>query len=131
VAAPAFRCINSRLMGAAFAQVFAHLIDHPPRLVHERFPLAERPQPWSVNLDEESSRRLLPLYLAHAFTARDLTRANADQISSWLFEATQEQAGRLAYIPIPRPVTEPFRRYVGRYQARALKKAQAPSGTRD
>lgn len=127
VAAPAFRCINSRLMGEAFGQVFAHLIDHPPRLIHERFPLTERPQPWSVNLDEESARRLLPLYLAHAFTARDLARANADQISSWLFEATQEQAGRLAYVPIPRPVTEPFRRYVGRYQAQALKKAQAPA----
>jgi hypothetical protein len=38
VATPAFRCINSRLMGVAFEQVFAHLADHPPRLVHERFP---------------------------------------------------------------------------------------------
>jgi Zn finger protein HypA/HybF involved in hydrogenase expression len=132
VATPAFRCINSRLMGVAFEQVFAYLADHPPRLVHERFPLTERPRPWSVNLDEASARRLLPLYLANAFSPRDLARAKVDQVSSWIFEAIQEMPGRLAYLPIPRPVTEPFRHYVGRYQAQALKKAKAPSppGTR-
>ena len=124
VAAPAFRCINSRLMGAAFEQVFHYLAEHPPRLVHDRFPLAERPQPWSVNLDEGAARRLLPLYLAHAFSARDLARASADQVTSGLLAATQERPGRLAYLPIPRPVTEPFRRYVGRYQAQALRQAR-------
>ncbi|HPA81914.1 MAG TPA: hypothetical protein PLS95_13940 [Thermoanaerobaculales bacterium] len=127
VAAPAFRCINSRLMGAAFERVFHYLVDHPPRLVHERFPLTERPRPWSVNLDEGDARRLLPLYLANAFSARDLARANVGQVSSWLFEASQQAPGRLAFLPIPRPVTEPFRRYVGRYHAQALEQAQAPT----
>ena len=130
VAAPAFRCINSRLMGVAFEQVFDYLVDHPPRLVHDRFPLTERPRPWSVNLDEEDARRLLPLYLANAFSTRDLARAKVDQVSSWLFEATQEKPGRLAYVPIPQPVTEPFRRYVGRYVAQALREARAPAQPR-
>jgi len=120
VLTPAFRCINSRLMGTAFERVFQHTMSYPPRLVHDRFPLTERPRPWSVNLDEDEARKLLPLYLSHAFGPRDLARVKVDQVSTWLFEAAQEAAGRLTFVTLPRPVTEPFRRYVGRYHSRAV-----------
>jgi Zn finger protein HypA/HybF involved in hydrogenase expression len=127
VLAPAFRCINSRLMASAFQRVFEHTICHPPRLVHGRYSLTERPRPWSVNLDQEEARRLLPLYLAHAFGPRDLARVRVDQVSSWLFDATQEAVGRLTFVTVPRPVTEPFRRYVGRYRSQAVRQALGDS----
>ena len=124
VVAPAFRCINSRLMGTAWERVFRHTITSPARLVQARFPLTERPRPWSISLDEDEARRLLPLYLAHAFGPRDLARVKVDQVTSWIFEATQEAPGRLAFLTVPRPITEPFRRYVGRSQAQALRQAR-------
>lgn len=124
VLAPAFRCINSRLMSTAWERVFRHTISNPPHLVRARYPLTERPRPWSVSLDEDEARRLLPLYLTHAFGPRDLARVRVDQVTSWIFEATQEAPGRLAYLAVPKPVTEPFRRYVGRSQAQALRQAR-------
>lgn len=124
VLAPAFRCINSRLMATAFERVFVHTLRRPPRLVRNRFPLNEAPRPWSVSLDEDEARTLLPLYLAHAFGPRDLARVKVGQVANWIFEATQEAAGQLVYVHVPRSVTEPFRDYVGRYRSRAVRQAQ-------
>jgi Zn finger protein HypA/HybF involved in hydrogenase expression len=120
---PAVRCINSRLMGEAFNRLFDHTIRRRVRIVHERYPLDVKPRPWSVHLDEPEARNLAPLYLANAFGRRDLARVNVNQVADWLFDAVQEAPGRLVYLPIPKVVTEPFRRYVGRYRGQALRKA--------
>jgi hypothetical protein len=120
---PAIRCINTRLMGQAFNRFFLHTIRTRFRIAHERFHLDEKPRPWAVHMDEAEARELAPLYLANAFSRRDLARVNVQQVTDWLFKATQEKAGRLVYLPIPRVVTEPFRRYVGRFRGRALQKA--------
>jgi Zn finger protein HypA/HybF involved in hydrogenase expression len=120
---PAIRCINSRLMGEAFNRLFAHTISTRYSIVHERYPLDAQPAPWSVHLDEDEARTLAPLYLANAFSRRDLARVKVDQIADWLFDAEQESAGRLVYLPIPAVITNPFSRYVGRYRGRALQRA--------
>ncbi|MFV2071982.1 MAG: hypothetical protein ACC742_04935 [Thermoanaerobaculales bacterium] len=120
---PAFRCINPRLMATAFNRLFLFTIRQSPPKATTRFPLHEQPRPWSVGLAEAEARGLAPLYLANAFNRRDLTRANVHQVASWLFGARQEAAGRLAYLPVPRIVTEVFRQYVGRGGSRAVRRA--------
>jgi Zn finger protein HypA/HybF involved in hydrogenase expression len=120
---PAIRCINSRLMGDAFNRLFGHTVTTRFRTVRERWPLDLEPRPWSVHLDEPEARNLAPLYLANAFSRRDLARVNVNQIADWLFEAQQETEGRLVYLPIPKVVTNPFRNYVGRFRGQALHKA--------
>jgi hypothetical protein len=124
VVVPGFRCINSRLMATAFGRVFIHTLRHPPRLQRQRFPSDEQPQPWSVSLDETEARKVLPLYLAHALSPRDIARVKVDQVVNWIFEARQDEPGELVYLPLPRSVTEPFRRYVGRYRSRAVRRAR-------
>lgn len=120
---PAIRCINSKLMGVAFNRLFEHTIRTRFNISHERWPLDVKPQPWSVHLDEAEARSLAPLYLANAFGRRDLVKANVMQIEDWLFDAEQETAGRLVYLPIPEVVTNPFARYIGRFRGQALRKA--------
>jgi Zn finger protein HypA/HybF involved in hydrogenase expression len=120
---PAIRCINSRLMGSAFNRLFDHTIRQRYRIVHERWPLDLKPEPWSIHLDEPEARILTPLYLANAFGRRDLARVKVNQVADWLFDATQETEGRLVYLPIPEVVTNPFRRYIGRFRGKALRKA--------
>jgi hypothetical protein len=120
---PAIRCINSRLMGEAFNRLFDYTIRERFRLVHERWPLDLTPEPWSIHLDEAEARNVAPLYLANAFGRRDLARVTVAQVADWLLDAEQETAGRLVYLPIPKVVTNPFRRYVGRFRGRALEKA--------
>ena len=120
---PAIRCINSRLMGEAFNRLFDHTVRERFLLTHERYPLDLEPRPWSIHLEEAEARNLAPLYLANAFGRRDLARVNVDQVASWLFDAEQETQGRLVYLPIPTVVTNPFRRYIGRFQGRALRRA--------
>jgi Zn finger protein HypA/HybF involved in hydrogenase expression len=122
--APAFRCINSRLMASAYERVLLHTLRRPPRLEEGRFPLTRSPNPWSVSLDEEEARLLLPLYLAHVYGRRDLARVKVDQVQSWVFDAVQEAPGSLVYVSLPRSVTEPFRAYVGRYRSRAVRAAR-------
>jgi hypothetical protein len=121
VLVPAFRCINMRLMAGAFHRLLLHTLRRPPRLSGRRIPVADDASPWSVSLAESEARDLLPLYLANAFGRRDMARVNVHQVTEWLFEATQESPGTLAYVPIPRPVTEPFRSYLGRYRSQAVR----------
>ncbi len=120
---PAFRCINSRLMGEAFNRLFDHTVRQRYRVVHERWPLDAKPGPWTIHLDEAEARNLVPLYLANAFGSRDLARVNVSQVADRLLDATQESEGRLVYLPIPEVVTNPFRQYVGRFRGQALRKA--------
>jgi hypothetical protein len=120
---PAVRCINSRLMGEAFNRLFEHTVRQRFRTVHDRYPLDLKPRPWSVHLDEPEARELAPLYLANAFTRRDLARAKVGQVGDRLLDAAQEAPGRLVYLPIPEVVTNPFRAYLGRFRGRALERA--------
>jgi len=120
---PAIRCINSKLMGSAFNRLFDHTIRQRYRIQHERWPLDDKPRPWTIHLDEAEARNLAPLFLANAFGRRDLARVNVSQVADRLFDATQESEGRLVYLPIPKVVTNPFRQYVGRFRGQALRKA--------
>jgi hypothetical protein len=125
VLVPAFRVINPRLMALAFQRLFLYSLRHPPRITGQRFPLDVKPQPWSVSLEEPEARRMMPLYLANAFGRRDIARVNVHQVSAWLFEAVQQSPGKLAFVPVPKQITEPFRQYVGRYRSRAVRYASA------
>jgi hypothetical protein len=120
---PAIRCINSKLMGNAFNRLFDYTVRQRFQIVHERWPLDAKPEPWSIHLDEAEARNLAPLYLANAFGRRDLARVNVSQVADRLFDATQETEGRLVYLPIPEVVTNPFARYIGRFRGQALRKA--------
>jgi hypothetical protein len=117
---PAIRCINPRLMANAFNRLFLYAIRNRPPKELKRFPTDLRPQPWTVSLAEAEARDLAPLYLANAFSRRDIARVNIHQVASWLFEATQDTEGHLMYLSVPRVVTEPFRRYVGRFRDDAV-----------
>jgi hypothetical protein len=118
---PASRCINPRLMATAFNRLFLYAIRYRPPKEMRRFPLDARPRPWTVSLEEGEARNLAPLYLANAFSRRDIARVNVHQVAAWLFEATQEAGGHLMYVPVPQAVTEPFRRYVGRFRDDAVR----------
>lgn len=117
---PAIRCINPRLMTSAFNRLFLYAIRNRPPKELTRFPLEEHPQPWTVSLGEAEARDLAPLYLANVFSRRDIARVNVNQVAAWLFDARQEASGHLMYLPVPRAVTEPFRRYVGRFRGDAV-----------
>ncbi len=117
---PAIRCINPRLMASAFNRLFLYAIGRRRPKSRNRIPLDLRPRPWTVSLAESEARDLSPLYLANAFSRRDIARVNVHQVGSWLFAATQEAPGRLMYLPVPQTVTEPFRRYVGRFRDDAV-----------
>jgi hypothetical protein len=117
---PAIRCINPRLMANAFNRLFLYAIRCRSPKTLERFPTDLRPQPWTVSLAEPEARDLAPLYLANVFSRRDIARVNIHQVASWLFEATQEEPGHLVYLSVPQAVTEPFRRYVGRFRDDAV-----------
>lgn len=120
---PAIRCINARLMTNAFVALLGFSIRTPPKPVADRFPLDVRPEPWSIGLGEDEAREILPLYLARLFSRRDLARVNVNQVGAWLFDARQQAPGQLVFAPVPRVVTEPFRAYVGRFTAGALRRA--------
>jgi len=124
---PAIRLINDRLRTDALNRIFRHTRATRFELRDDRFPLEEKPGPWSVHTPEPEARRLVPLYLANAFGRRDLARVNVNQVSSWIFGARQEAPGRLTYLWVPRPITEPFRRHVGRFRAPALEHAEGRS----
>jgi hypothetical protein len=124
---PAFRCINMKLMARAFGRLLLHTLRQPPQLTGKRFPLDDKPQPWPVSLEEAEARNLLPLFLANAFGRRDIARVNVNQVADWLFEAVQEAPGTLVFVPVPRPVTEPFRPYIGRYRSQAVRHARQES----
>ena len=117
---PAIRCINPRLMASAFNRLFLYAIRYRPPKELKRFPIDLRPRPWTVSLDELEARDLAPLYLANVFSRRDIARVNIHQVASWLFDATQETPGHLMYLSVPQAVTEPFRRYVGRFRDDAV-----------
>ncbi len=127
VCLPAIRCRHPRLMAAAFASLFRHSARRAPRLVEDRFPLDEKPRPWAVDLEEDLARDMLPLFLATAFDRRDLARVNVHQVEAWLFKARQSSPGRLVFLRLPRAVTEPFRRYLGRSTAAAVRSARGES----
>ncbi len=111
-------------MAQSFGRLLLYTLRQPPRITGNRFPLELKPRPWPVSLSEEESRNFLPLYLANAFGRRDVTKVNVNQVADWLFEATQESPGTLAFIPVPRPITEPFRAYIGRYRSQAVRHAE-------
>ena len=120
---PAFTVINPKLMAQTFVRVFVPLLGKTVPTTSERFPLDETAQPWNVTLSEIEARTLLPLLASHAFSQRDLVRANVNQIEAWLFKARQTEPGVLTYLPLPEQMTEPFRRYVGRFRTHALRRA--------
>ena len=117
---PAIRCINPRLMASAFNRLFLYAIRNRPPKELKRFPTDLRPQPWTASLAEPEARDLAPLYLANVFSRRDIARVNIHQVASWLFQATQGRPGHLMYLSVPQVVTEPFRRYVGRFRDDAV-----------
>jgi len=120
---PAIRCINARLMAAAFNRLFKFTVRQPPDLVQERFGLDEMPHPWPIGLTEPEARDLAPLYLTNVFSPRDIARVNVHQVAAWLFEGRQQARGRLVFLAVPRVLTEPFRAYIGRFGPQALDRA--------
>jgi predicted nucleic acid-binding Zn-ribbon protein len=124
VLVPAFAVINAKLMAKTYVRMFVPLLGTSVPTTSERFPLDDSPpQPWNVTVSELQARTLLPLLLSHAFGTRDLARANVNQIEAWLFKARQTAPGTLTFLPVPKQMTEPFRRYVGRFKTGALERA--------
>ncbi len=130
VLVPAFRVINSHLMTKAFQRMSRFTAPFKEPVTDERFPLEEKSRPWSVSLPEAEARRFLPLYLANVFTLRDLARANLQGVTAGLFKTNQRSAGRLIYVHVPRPLTEPFRPYIGRFKTQAIAAAEGIAETR-
>ena len=125
---PAIRLINARLMTAAYRRLLRFTVRSSPEFRSGRFPLDEKPHVLTVSLAEDEARRLAPFYLATIFGRRDLARVNVHQVASWLFGATLEGRGRLTYLAVPRPVTEPFRNYVGRFHVPAVAGVEGVGG---
>ncbi len=117
---PAFHVINPKLMTLAYNRLFHFTVSARWEIREGRYPLDEKVHPHPVTLGEDHARRFAPYYLANAFGRRDLARANIHQITAWLFRARLESRGRLTYLPVPRPILEPFLGYIGRFQVPAL-----------
>jgi DNA-directed RNA polymerase subunit RPC12/RpoP/predicted RNA-binding Zn-ribbon protein involved in translation (DUF1610 family) len=132
IAVPAVRCVVAKLTSGALRELFAHALRHPPAPTWERFPLEVKPEPWPVTVDEAEARRLAPLLLATVFTRRDLARADVHQVATRLLTAKLEGAARLVFLYMPKALTGPFRRYVGRMPDTAVSRAEgtasSPSG---
>ncbi|MCP4897542.1 MAG: hypothetical protein GY906_11270, partial [bacterium] len=117
---PAIRCINSKLMVKAFNQLLRYTLRARLQLAKDRFDLDEKVEPLAPQMEAEEARLMAPLYLANLFGRRDLARVNVNQVTSWLFDARLKSQGRLTYVAIPRQITEPFRRYLGRYHGKII-----------
>ncbi len=128
IAVPAVRCVVAKLTSGALKTLFAHILRHPPAPVGERFPLDVKPEPWPITVAEAEARLLAPLLLATVFTRRDLARADVHQVATRLLTAKLEGAAQLLFLPMPRVLTEPFRRYVGRMPDTAVSRAEGTAG---
>ena len=124
IAVPAVRCVVAKLTAQVLRELFAHTLRHAPAPTGERFPLEETPEPWPITVDEAEARRLAPLLLAIVFTRHDLARADVHQVATRLLTANLEGVAQLLFLPVPKVLTEPFRRYVGRTPDTAVSRAE-------
>jgi Zn finger protein HypA/HybF involved in hydrogenase expression len=127
IVVPAIRCINSKLMARTFNQLLLHTIRSKWKLNKGRFPLESKLEPLPTQLTETEARQVAPLFLASIFSKRDLARVNVNQVSAWLFESKLKSTGTLTFLAVPRKLTEPFRRYLGRSHGRTIRQATTTS----
>ncbi len=131
---PAFHVINPKLMTLALKRLFHFTAATSWTISEGRYPLDTDVAPNPVTLHESRARRLTPYYLANAFGRRDLARVTIHEVTPWLFKSRLESAGRLTYLPVPRPILEPFLGYIGRFRVpglhgRPAQRTAVPGGT--
>lgn len=131
---PAFHVINAKLMTLALKRLFHFTATTTWTITEGRYPLDVGVSPNPVTLHESRARRLAPYYLANAFGRRDLARVTIHEVTPWLFKSRLESAGRLTYLPVPRPILEPFLGYIGRFRVpglhgRPVQRTVVPGGT--
>lgn len=87
----------------------------------ERFSPAQPPgDAVDVTLPEAEARVFATVYLALAFTPRDLARAEIRRMREQFLESEMTAGADLAYLAIPGTVVEPFRALLGRVRPGAL-----------
>ena len=94
---------------------------YPHHLHSERFSPADPPgEAVEVTLPEAEARVFATVYLALAFTPRDLARAEIRRMREQFLESEMAAGADLVYLAVPGAVVEPFRALLGRFRPSAL-----------
>lgn len=118
---PAFRTQVGRTGIRLYRRLWPIVQGWPRTLSGERFSLASAPtRILDVTLPADEARVFARVYLALAFTRRDLARADVRKVRANLLGAGLEGSPDLAFLAIPAALVEPFAAAVGRTPAAAV-----------
>jgi hypothetical protein len=128
---PAFRTRVSRAGVRLYRRLWHAVQASPPRLRDERFSPADPPRSEvvEITLPADEARVFGRVYLALAFGARDLARAQVARVREQFLGAEFEGSPELVFLAVPSSLLEPFRAALGRARPRALSRLEgdAPS----
>ncbi len=115
---PAFRTRVDKSGLHLYRQLWPIVEGRPRELSAERFTPETPPgQGVAVTLPAEEASVFAGVYLALAFTHRDLARADARGVRERFLGAHLEGTPELAFLSVPAEVMEPFRYILGRHRA--------------
>ncbi len=110
---PAFRVRLSKNGIRFYRRLWLELALRPPSLRRRRFDLdAPAPNVVGATMPREEARIFAGIYLALAFTRRDLARAEIRGVRARFLEARVEGAPELAWVALPSGLVEPHRALV-------------------
>lgn len=118
---PGFRARVSKV-GVRFYRRIWPLLRQRRTLHRERFsPAAQPDQMVATTLPAVEAREFARVYLALAFSARDLARADIHRVRAAFLDAELEGEPFLAFLNLPSEVVEPYRNLFGRMQPQAVR----------
>lgn len=118
---PAFRARVSKV-GVRFYRRIWPLLRQRRTLQRERFSPAGQPgQMVATTLPAIEAREFARVYLALAFGARDLARAEIHRVRAAFLDAELEGEPFLAFLNLPSEIMEPYRNLFGRLRPHAVR----------
>lgn len=118
---PAFRTRVGAKGVRLYRRLWPLVQGYPHQLHRERFSPAHPPGPaMDITLPEDEARVFSTVYLALAFTPRDLARAEIRRMREQFLEAEMDAGAELTYLAIPEAVVEPNRALFGRTRPQVI-----------
>ncbi|HNX50448.1 MAG TPA: hypothetical protein PLS53_02065 [Thermoanaerobaculaceae bacterium] len=121
---PAFRVRVSKTGVRLYRRLWP-ILQQPRTLSRERFSAASPPgQVVAVTLPAGEAREFGRVYLALAFSPRDLARAEIKRVRAAFFDAELEGEPLLTFLNLPAELVQPFRGLLGRARLQAMQALQ-------
>ncbi|HVN30681.1 MAG TPA: hypothetical protein VMT45_01715 [Thermoanaerobaculaceae bacterium] len=118
---PAFRTAVSRAGVRLYRRLWPLLLGRSVELSGERFSAVRPPERVvEITLPAAEARVFASVYLALAFTDRDLARAVVKTVRERFLTCQLEGEPQLVYLNLPRELVDPFRSLLGRARLAAL-----------